>query len=87
MRPLSLDAVSGVALHSGVSTRRTASVSTSSTGRSRIAAAWVVNVCDHCHACLLFRHPVLCVSTNWSAQWPKLGLVLGFAAETLAARF
>jgi hypothetical protein len=79
----SLDPVSGVLVYSGCNTVKTSAALISSTGMSRIGPAYWSSVCRHCHMCLALRHDGSCAATNSSAIAPKLGFVLGSAAEAL----
>ena len=68
MRPRSRDAVSGVLVQTGRSTRSTAAVSTSATGSApMIGKACLARVARHCQRCFSFRHSAARASSSASA--------------------
>jgi hypothetical protein len=83
MRPRSREAVSGFATQRGFRTAKTASVSISSTGRARSAAAPSVRLQRHCSRCFSFRHSFALASNRASAISPNVGF---FADARLFSR-
>src|ERR1700730_15879348 len=78
----SREAVSGIDCHIGCKTERTASVSTSSTGRPRSGLAYSVSVIFHCALCFSLRHSEALASRSSSAHWPN-----GFLPDSVSRAF